>query len=172
MVFRPSKKSKAYFWKRYEEAKSFSEIFEVIKEGVEKIFERSRSGLMLAFEDLGVHPNGFVGAFHPVGSNVIVMNKTILKIIEQTKPSILKSYVFHVLMHEYLHTLGVLNERYTELFTYDVNLQLFGRNHEATRMSFNFDRLLPEIILPSFAMRPLDRTIDVLNDFEHTSYIG
>jgi hypothetical protein len=172
MSFRPSNKSREYFRKKYDEAESFAEIFEVIKEGVERIFRRSRSGLMLAFQDLGVHPHGFVGAFHPIGSNVIVMNKAILKIIENQKPSLLKAYVFHVLMHEYLHTLGVLNERHTELFTYDVNLQLFGRDHEATRMSFNFDRILPEIILPGFALMPRERSIDVLNDFEKTNYIG
>jgi predicted metalloprotease with PDZ domain len=172
MTFKPSDKTRKYFRKRYEDSENFAEIFEVIKEGVEKIFGKSRSGLMLAFQDLGVKPNGFIGAFHPVGSNVIVMNKAILKIIEANRKDILKAYVFHVLMHEYLHTLGVLNERHTELFTYDVNLQLFGRDHEATRMSFNFDRILPEIILPEFAMMPRDRSIDVLNDFEETSYIG
>lgn len=117
-------------------------------------------------------PNGFIGAFHPVGSNVIVMNKAPLKIIEASKRNILKAYVFHVLLHEYLHTLGVLNERHTELFTYDVNLQLFGRSHEATMMSFNFDRILPEIILPGFALMPREQTIDILDDFEKTSYIG
>lgn len=172
MSFKPNDKTRNYFRKRYDESENFAEVFEVIKEGVEKVFERSRSGLMLAFQDLGVQPRGFIGAFHPVGSNVIVMNKAILKIIENQKPEILKSYVFHVLMHEYLHTLGVLNERHTELFTYDVNLQLFGRDHEVTRMSFNFDRLLPEIIVPGLNLRPLDRSIDVLNDFEATSYIG
>jgi len=172
MPFRPSKNSRGYFRKKYDEAKGFAEVFEVIKEGVEGIFGRSRSGLMLAFQDLGVNPNGFVGAFHPVGSNVIVMNKAILKIIESQKPSLLKSYVFHVLMHEYLHTLGVLNERHAELFTYDVNLQLFGRDHEATKMSFNFDRILPEIILPEFALMPRESSIDILDDFERTSYIG
>jgi hypothetical protein len=172
MSFKPSKKSIAYFRKRYDEAEDFSEIFDVIKEGVEKVFGRSRSGLMLALQDLGVSWHGFVGAFHPVGSNVIVMNKAPLKIIERIRPSLLKPYVFHVLMHEYLHTLGVLNERSAELFTYDVNLQLFGRNHEATRMSFGFDRLLPEIILPGFAMMPRENTIDILDDFERTSYIG
>lgn len=172
MTFKPSDKTKKYFRKRYDEASGFAEIFEVIKEGVEKIFGRSRSGLMLAFQDLGVQPRGFIGAFHPVGSNVIVMNKAILKIIEHSRRDILKPYVFHVLMHEYLHTLGVLNERHTELFTFDVNLQLFGRDHEATKMSFNFDRILPEIILPEFALMPREQTIDVLDDFETTSYIG
>lgn len=172
MSFRPSKKSIEYFRKKYDEANGFAEIFDVINEGVEKIFGRSRSGLMLAFQDLCVRPNGFIGAFHPVGSNVIVMNKAPLKIIESQKPSLMKAYVFHVLMHEYLHTLGVLNERHTELFTYDVNLQLFGRDHEATMMSFNFDRILPEIILPGFSLMPRENSIDILDDFEKTDYIG
>ncbi len=172
MSFKPSDKTRKYFRKRYSEANSYAEIFDVIKEGVEKIFGRSRSGLMLAFQDLGVQQRGFIGAFHPVGSNVIVINKAILKIIEANKKEMLKAYVFHVMMHEYLHTLGVLNERHTELFTYDVNLQLFGRKHEATMMSFNFDKILPEIILPEMAMKPHERMIDFANDFEKTNYIG
>jgi len=39
-------------------------------------------------------------------------------------------------------------------------------------MSFNFDKILPEIILPEMTMQPHERMIDFANDFEKTSYIG
>jgi len=170
---RTSKKSIEYFRSRYEESEDFQEIFALIKEGVEKTTGRSRAGLMLGLADLGVRHNGFIGAFYPVGSNVIVLNKTPLKMIEATKPDMLKPYVFHVLMHEYLHTLGVLNERHAELFTYKINEVLFGENHEATRMSFDFDRLFPQIIMPAMGWQPQQQMqIEIIDDFERTNYIG
>ena len=168
-----SKKTVSYFRKRYEEVQDFQEIFYLIKEGVEKTTGRSRTGLMLGLADLGVRQNGFVGAFYPVGSNVIVLNKTPLKMIEAQKPDMLKPYVFHVLMHEYLHTLGILNERHTELFTFKINEKLFGENHKVTRMSFEFDRLFPQVIMPAMGMRPQQQMpIEIIDDFEKTNYIG
>jgi len=166
-------KTISHFRKHYEEVSDFGEIFELIKEGVEATIGRSRTGLMLGLADLGVRPNGFIGAFYPVGSNVIVLNKTPIKVIEATRPEILKSYIFHVLMHEYLHTLGILNERHTDLFVYKINEKLFGENHEATKMSFNFDRLLPQLMLPAMGLQPPQSIhIELVNDFEKTNYIG
>lgn len=168
-----SKKTIEYFRKSYEEVEDFQEIFALIKEGVEKLTGRTRSGLMLGLADLGVRQNGFIGAFYPVGSNVIVLNKTPLKMIEAQKSELLKPYVFHVLMHEYLHTLGILNERHTELFTFKINEKLFGENHSVTRMSFDFERLFPQVIMPAMGYRPQQQVqIEIINDFERTSYIG
>ena len=168
-----SRKNIEYFRKRYEESEDFQEIFALIKEGVEKATGRSRTGLMLGLADLGVRQNGFIGAFYPVGSNVIVLNKTPLKMIEAQKPEMLKPYVFHVLMHEYMHTLGVLNERHTELFTFKINEKLFGENHEVTRMSFDFDRLFPQVVMPAMGWQPQQQMqIEIVDDFERTNYIG
>jgi len=166
-------KTISHFRKRYEEVSDFREIFELIKEGVEATTGRTRTGLMLGLADLGIRPNGFIGAFHPVGSNIIVLNRTPLKILEATRKELLKPYVFHVLMHEYLHTLGILNERHTDLFVYKINERLFGENHEATRMSFNFDRLLPQLLLPAMGWQPAEKIrIELVDDFERSNYIG
>ncbi|HLC39474.1 MAG TPA: hypothetical protein VJJ76_01180 [archaeon] len=173
MTSKTSKKSVDYFRKRYEESKDFQEIFSLIKEGIEQLTGRSRTGLMLGMADLGVRQNGFIGAFYPVGSNIIVLNKTPLNMIEAQKPDMLKSYVFHVLMHEYLHTLGILNERHTDLFVFKINEKLFGENHEVTRMSFNFDKLFPSVIMPAMGWQPQNQfRIELVEDFERTSYIG
>jgi len=176
MSLRSSKKTNKtilHFRKRYEEVSDFGEIFELIKEGVEVTTGRSRTGLMLGLADLGVRPNGFIGAFYPVGSNVIVLNKTPIKVIEATKKDLLKPYVFHVLMHEYLHTLGILNERHTDLFVYKINERLFGEDHPTTKMSFNFDRLLPQLMMPALGLQPPQSIhIELVDDFEKINYIG
>ncbi len=51
------------------------DIFEVVKAAVWDNHRASCGGLMLGIANLGNHPQGFLGAFYPVGTNVIVMNK-------------------------------------------------------------------------------------------------
>ena len=63
------------FKKELEASKTLADIFEVVKAVVLKSMRKSRGGLMLGMADLGNHPQGFLGAFFTVGSNVIVMNK-------------------------------------------------------------------------------------------------
>lgn len=66
---------------------------------------------MLGLVNLGMKKGYFIGAFHPVGSNIIVMNKSPLKIaMENTEKKIYNSYCFLLLLHEYLHSLGYLDE--------------------------------------------------------------
>ena len=100
----------AKFIRRFDSSESLPELFQLAKEGVKEILGKERSGLMLGMADLGMRPDWFVGAFYPVGSNIIVMNKTPLRFLEETKPKIVKPYCFHILLHEYLHSIGILDE--------------------------------------------------------------
>ncbi|MFQ6061542.1 MAG: hypothetical protein ACE5KV_09700 [Thermoplasmata archaeon] len=68
-----------------------------------KTKKRIRAGLMLGIADLGNHPRGFLGAFYPVATNIIVLNRVPLNWIKETNPELYKPYVFHVLLHEYVH---------------------------------------------------------------------
>ena len=56
---------------------------------------------------LGDIPNQ-VGAYHEMGSNAIVMNRNIMKIVWRSTESRQQrnAYTFMILLHEYLHTLG------------------------------------------------------------------
>ncbi|UCE74650.1 MAG: hypothetical protein JSV56_02825, partial [Methanomassiliicoccales archaeon] len=101
---------KSDFPRLLENASTLADIFEIVKAAVNKTDRMSRGGLMLGLADLGNHPRGWMGAFYPVGSNVIVMNTIPLKRIRQTNPDLYKPYTFHVLMHEYIHSLGYLDE--------------------------------------------------------------
>ena len=68
-----------YLIKLLENAETLSDIFEVVKATVEKSTGMSRGGIMLGLANLGNQPNGFFGAFYPVGSNIIVMNQVPLQ---------------------------------------------------------------------------------------------
>src|SRR5712692_3963567 len=85
-------------------AEGFDEIFSMVKVATEQALGRHRAGLTLVLGDI---PNS-VGAYHEMGSNAIVMNRNLLRIVEKLSKSRAKrnSYVFMILLHEYLHSLG------------------------------------------------------------------
>ena len=61
-----------------------AEVFELVKSTVKQYLNRHRAGLMLGLANLGMKRGYFIGAFYPVGSNIIVMNKAPLKIASKT----------------------------------------------------------------------------------------
>jgi len=56
-----------------------------------------------------------VGAFHPLGTNDIVLNKRLFKTLETYRD---KANVFTTLLHEYLHTLGYTDEKRVRQLVY------------------------------------------------------
>lgn len=92
-----------------EESNTLADIFEVVKLAVREHMKLGRAGLMLGLADLGNVPNGFFGGFFQIGSNIIVMNRIPLQRIKDTQIELYKPYVFHVLCHEYLHSLNYLD---------------------------------------------------------------
>ena len=69
-----------------------------------------------------------VGAFHPLGTNDIVLNRRLLGATTSLKQ---KAHVYAILTHEYLHTLGFTDERRVRKLTYRVCQENFGKNHPA-----------------------------------------
>ena len=93
--------------------KNLINTFEQVKDIVKTEEGISRAGLMLGLQEIGANMNGFIGAYYPIASNIIVMNKTPIRRLLETKPNLLKSYIIHILLHEYIHSLGFLNENIT-----------------------------------------------------------
>jgi hypothetical protein len=122
--------------------------FEQVKEAVRKYEGRSRGGLMLGLQELGSSIDGFIGAYYQVASNIIVVNTTPIRRILETNPELLKPYGFHVLLHEYIHALGYIQEDITEEKTYSITKKYFGKNHIATSISENIKKFLPNLIYP------------------------
>src|SRR4030042_1403566 len=120
-----------------DETKSLADIFEVVKSLVLNSTGKCRGGLMLGMANLGNHPQGFFGGFFTTGSNVIVLNKIPLQRIKETRPELYKPYVFHVLLHEYIHTLGFLDEQMVRSKVHQITREALGDEHLATQMAAN-----------------------------------
>ncbi len=103
-----------------EKAKSYGEIFTLVKKSVKKSLSQHRVGLMLLLGNLPIK----VGAFHPMGTNEIVLNR---KLFEDKMIPNWNSQVFAILLHEYLHTLGYTDEHQVRHMTYRVCTDNFGR---------------------------------------------
>jgi hypothetical protein len=121
------------------QAKDFSDVFELVEEALIKTLNRKRGGIMLGLQDLGAQRNYFIGAYHVVGSNWIVINKTPLRRIRahsKESDELYNAYLFHVMLHEYIHALGITDERLCRQVTRDVTLQIIqDENHPAVKLA-------------------------------------
>jgi hypothetical protein len=161
------------FPERMEKASRVDEIFKLVKDAVRLTLNRERAGLMLGLCNLGIAPRGFVGGLHQMGSNAIILNSSVLKRISRARPEKLKPYTFCVLLHEYLHALGIMDEARTSLLTHKICQDAFGDGHEVTRLSRDFNQVAREIIKAQGPEPPgnLDVTFVEGFDSEETGYI-
>ena len=111
-----------------------------------------------------------IGAFHTMGTNGIVMNRTTLDMITHSARSLreINSYVYSILLHEYLHALGYAEEREVRKLVYDVSVETFGPDHPATQIASKG----PHAILqgPVFDSSPNKiPDVEVIPDLERSS---
>jgi hypothetical protein len=148
----------------------FNEAFELVKSTVESKFKMHRAGLSLILQGLPT----ILGAYHIMGSNLIIVNKRILNIIKKYKSQEeYNSYLFMVLAHEYLHSLGVIDELQVRKMTYDLISSLVGEDHIAARMArYQPWDLFPE--LRYFQNNSFEQKFEIIKNFDNTtqSYIG
>ena len=149
--------------------KDFNEAFELVKLAVNIKFNMHRAGLSLILQGL---PSK-IGAYHILGSNIIVVNRIILNIIQQHKPvKEYNSYLFMVLAHEYLHSFGIVDELRVRQMTYDLCSSLIGKEHPTSIMA----REDPSALFPELTLlrgNKFDERFEVIKDFDKTtqSYI-
>ena len=162
------------FPKLLDGAKGLPDIFEIVKRAVEMDLGYARGGLMLGLADLGNHPRGFIGAFYPIATNVIVMNKVPLARIRETDPQLWRSYAFHVLLHEYLHSVGYIDEMLCRRKVYDLSLQLFGGSHPVTQIAEDVSKFFPNLVYPDAAWQPEELRLELVEGFDrgNTGYIA
>jgi hypothetical protein len=147
------------------------ETFEEVKKAVQKNEKRSRGGLMLGLQEIGASLDGFIGAYYPIASNIIVVNKTPLRRILETNKGLLKPYVFHVLLHEYIHSLGYLDEEITGQKTYEISKKQFGEHHIVTELSTDIKKFFPNLVYPIHGWIPSKKTplIELVQGFDSSS---
>ncbi|MDQ4101498.1 MAG: hypothetical protein M3115_04860, partial [Thermoproteota archaeon] len=113
--------------------KDFDETFELVKAVVLQKFKLHRAGLSLILQMM---PSS-LGAYHMLGSNAIVVNTYLLTMLKRIVKSTeeYNSYIFMVLSHEYLHSLGIIDENAVRQMTFDLCSWMLGNDHIATKMA-------------------------------------
>jgi hypothetical protein len=146
--------------------KNFDETFELVKTVVQHKFKLHRAGLSLILQMM---PSS-LGAYHMLGSNAIVVNTylltTLKRIVKSTEEY--NSYVFMVLAHEYLHSLGIVDENAVRQMTFELCKWMLGNDHIATKMAKNGpSAVYPE--LRSLMQSQFSRDFQVVKNFDRTT---
>jgi len=155
--------------------KEIPDIFEKVRADVRQILGRQRAGLNLGLAEMGMYRGGFIGGMHfPPGTD-IVMNKTPLKIILEKQPyEIVWAYTYHILLHEYIHSLGIWDESLCRAITLRISEEIFkDADHPAIILAKNgIGMYFPNLHLiyapPEY--RPDGISIEYVRDFDRESY--
>jgi hypothetical protein len=161
--------------RRLETSREIREIFEVVKDAVMETEGWSRSGLVLGLADLGGDEGAQVASLHPIGTNMIVLNDVPLTRVRDSFPELYKPYVFHILIHEYVHTIGIGEEVDTRKRVLDITLALFGEEHLATLLAQDIRKYLPFVAYPTTTSLPEGTRVEPLEAFDRSAsdaYIG
>ncbi len=158
---------------RLEKANDFSDIFQIVKKIVQNYLGKDQAGLLVGLSDLGVYGHAFLGAFYSMDANTIVINKRPLKSLKQKKPALYNPYLFHVMLHEYIHSIGIFDEQEVRMLSYEITRKYFGKNHLATQMALDMEKFLPNLMLGTEFEAPEDMSIEFISgiDRDNTDYI-
>lgn len=146
-----------------ENATKYGEIWEVVKDTVEFTLHKHRRGMMLFLDDLPIQ----LGAYHPLGTNNIVLNRTLVQIVESAIKSkrVVNALIYNLLLHEYLHALGKFSELKVRQLVYQIAKKCFGENHSATVIAKRSPWALLKGI-PLETVNPPKRVMEIVKDFE------
>ena len=155
--------------------KIMPKIFKKVKKDIKGLYGRHRAGLSLGLVEMGMNRGGFIGGMHFYPGTDIVMNKTPLKIILNEQPfEIVWAYTYHILLHEYVHSLGILNEKQCRIITLNVSEEIFmDSNHPAIILAKNgigtyFPNL--NLIYTPPDLKPDGIPIEYVYEFDRESY--
>lgn len=159
-------------------ARDYTQLFRLVKRIVEHELRKSRTGMMLGLARMGMSPGGFLGGYFVVGSNAIVLNRDVLDYVRIQHPEHHNAYAFHVLLHEYLHTLGYLREEDVRPIAHRLSRDAFGADHATTLIAAAMDptaaadegrapAFFRQIAYPPFGWAPAVRPeIEIIKGFD------
>ncbi len=86
---------------RLDAAEGFSEVWEIVKDTVKDSVGEHRRSTLLFLDSLPLH----LGAYHSLGTNNIVLNRTLVDLVEAATESkrLVNAFVYIMLVHEYLN---------------------------------------------------------------------
>ncbi|MCS7142814.1 MAG: hypothetical protein NZ920_03350 [Aigarchaeota archaeon] len=152
--------------RRLEEARDFDEVFRLVKRVVRERMGMNRAGLMLALADIPSE----VLAYHVVGTNLIVINRILYEQVrsQSRDRTLVNSYLFVVLLHEYLHSLGVTDEIRVRALTARLTQDSLGSDHLAYTLSSKpIQTVLPQLL----NVRPMTSSdrVELVKEFDRES---
>lgn len=123
---------------KLDNAQNVKEVFDIVKEVVIDTFAIRRPGLTIALGNLQKLQNSIIlGGFYSPMDNAIVVNKSVLENIKVRDKKLYNRYLFHILLHEYLHSLGFVDEKETRKIAFLISNKNFGLDHEVTKIAIN-----------------------------------
>ncbi len=159
------------FSKRLKDTKTLAEIFELVKDAVYYTMGHKRPGLMLGLTEIQAEERKSVGSFHPLGSNFIIINKAPLRKIMEKNKRLYQPYVFHMLLREYMHSFGIMDEAVIRQNVKKISETLFGKAHIVTALSTKFSKFFPNIIYssPEEYVKQENAGIEMVDNFDSSS---
>lgn len=156
--------------KQLDACEDFGAVFKIVKKTVELSLGQRRSGLMLYLADLPEQ----IGAYHSVGTNEIVMNRLALDAVTHSARTMreINAYVYSILLHEYLHALGYIDESQVRKLVFHISKENLGDDHPATDIAHKG----PAMIFPGVGeprLRERSEGVEIVTDFDRSadSYI-
>jgi len=152
--------------KQLENSQGYNEVWELTKHNVKTVLDKARQGMMLFLDDMPLR----LGAYHPVGTNNIVLNRALVHIVEATTKSrlLLNAFVYVLLLHEYLHAIGYLREGEVRSLVYKISKMSFGEEHVTTQLAKKGPWTLLQG-LPLDSLKAPRRVMEIVRDFEKTN---
>lgn len=150
---------------RLENAGSYGKVWEVVKDTVESSLQKRRGGMMLFLDDLPIQ----LGAYHPIGTNNIVLNRALVQVVEATIESkrVVNALIYNLLLHEYLHALGEYSEIEVRRLVLEIAVKCFGDEYVAAVIAKKSPWALLKGI-PLEAVNAPKRVMGIVRDFEKT----
>jgi len=151
------------FRSRLENAAKYGEVWEVVKDTAKFALNKYRRGMMLFLDDLPIR----LGAYHPLGTNNIVLNRALVQMVEGAIKSkrAVNALIYNLLLHEYLHALGEISELKVRQLVYKIAEECFGASHIAALIAKKSPwALLKEI--PLKTVNAPKRVMEIVKDFE------
>jgi hypothetical protein len=153
------------FRRHLEDAKSYGEVWDTVKDSVEFSLHLRRGGMMLFLDDLPIQ----LGAYHPLGTNNIVLNRRLVQTVETVIKSkrVVNALIYNLLLHEYLHALGKYSETEVRPLVYEVAKGCFGEDYVVTDIAKKSPWALLRGI-PVEAVNAPKGVMEIVKDFEKT----
>ncbi len=153
------------FASQLDNAENYGQVWQIVKDTVEFAQGKKREGMMLFLDDLPLQ----LGAYYPVGTNNIVLNRALVEIVEHSvsSKSTVNALTYNLLLHEYLHALGELSEVEVRHMVVQVAKKCFGEQHIATVLACKS----PWVLLKDIPLGPFNapkRVMEIVKDFEKT----